>query len=141
MEVWSRAAVESRVCEAMSVLARLPAHGCFPAGYASTMPTPVASFWETWNGLTEDERRERAAEFNRVRTRPSPAAITRLDECLSWRQLVVDARYWLALTAWAARRKNADAARCLGTHRNTAIRWRKIAAGEIANNLNRLPLR
>ena len=136
MEVWTREKIEGRMREAMRVLSRLSARGCFPSGYKSTLPDPLVSFWEMWNGLTDDERTARAAELNYVRQVNLPAEISRMEQAIRWRKHVADVRHWQALCAWAARGKSRRVANELGTDRKTLWHWRRKAANEIATGLN-----
>jgi len=77
--------VADRLREAASVLRMVPMgrHG-FPAGPRSAMPDALVEFWEMWNGLSQEEAQERAAEINRTRSIPTPGQITRMDEALQW---------------------------------------------------------
>ena len=51
---------------------------------AGAMPEPLVDFWAMWNGLTTQEREERAKEFNHVRITPSAQEIRDMDEALGW---------------------------------------------------------
>lgn len=80
---WTTEAVEARLAEAARTLQALSDDK--PRDSRAQWPGEILQdFWGMWNQLTDLERRQRAAEFNRVRTLPTSAQISRLDECLSW---------------------------------------------------------
>ena len=69
---WTASLVEERMVEAADTLKRLPEERV--RGYFSTWPTVIRDYWEAFG--REDVRLRRGP--------PSPAAIDRMDEAMTW---------------------------------------------------------
>lgn len=80
--LWTLEYTEIRISEAVQALRGMSAEGCFPAKHQSCMPDPIQSYWEVWNGLTEQERNERLEVYNKTRVRSQSRDITNMDEVI-----------------------------------------------------------
>lgn len=144
VEAWTAAAVEERLREALRCLAYLPSKGCFPAQPQSTWPQTIqrpadwlpdlgsASFKQDLEHL----QARIADERHRVRSVPTAAAITRMEEALAWQHLVEPRRHFQALAAHCLGERAGLTARRLNASRETVRRWRLSALGQIATKLN-----
>ena len=141
---WTAESVESRLREALDTLSKLPRLGCFPGGIKSTMPNPVQrpdDWWPqpgspTFKQEWDHVRKRIDDERNSVRSVPTAALVTRMDEALAWQHLVEPRRYFQALAAHCLGEGATKTARRLRVSRETVRLWRRRALGQIAGSLN-----
>lgn len=126
MDEWTREEVEARLIEAAEVLKRLPRVRV--PGYFSTWPEPIVEF---------ADRVDRAPEPLR-RPPPDPAAITRMEEAITWQRFLEPE---LGKLVWARAAGKPWKAICwrFGIARATAHRRWEYALCLIAWRLNGQP--
>lgn len=138
---WTRDAVMDRLQEAARTLRNLPGAGCFPGGNRAAWPPVVQDMLEALQGSIGDDdftdrRRSLENSRNRVRSRPTPQAISRLDETLAWLAWIPDRRHVRVLWARATGIKTGRLARELQVNRDTVRVWGRYALDRIVQALN-----
>lgn len=126
IEYWDIEAVGARIVEAGDTLRRLRVPGAWPAGHRSAWPDVVRDFWDVF-GYHEAEAKP---------SPPSPQAIGRMDETMTWFAFIeapLDRRI-----VWAKAFKLGDrkVGRIIGKSRETVRRRYKRALADIVETLN-----
>lgn len=112
-EVYTAELVIERFREAGATLYALQVSGCRPAGYRAAWPEIVRTFAELVEALPE--RRKRLEP-------PSAAAISRMDQTMSWLRLIPDDRRMLRRIVCARALVNPVTERAVMSWRNIAAR-------------------
>ena len=134
---WRAADVSQRLCEAIETLARLPMpRNGVPAGFRSSWP----QIPQTEDGYISAREQEQA-----LRSLPTAAAITRMEQCLpDWLLLIEDImeRKALYLRCTYSRSRNGllstrTVSRIIGISHQTVKNWEEKNLEKIAFELNR----
>lgn len=129
--MWTSAMVEDWLAEAADTLRRLP------DGEAKFRLGPRSA----WPDVVRDAVTAYGADGPRVRLGPpSPGAIDRLEQVISWLPLLTEAQRRIAW-ALASGIPVAKLARLIGCHRNTVANRQAAALRVIAGHLNLPPAR
>ena len=126
VEYWDAEAVEARLAEAADTIRRLRVPGAWPAGHRSLWPDVVRDFWDVF-GFHETEVRP---------SPPSPRAIGRMDETMTWLTFIDTPLDRRIVWAKAFGLSNRKIARITGWSRETVRRNHKRALGGIVEALN-----
>lgn len=124
---WDAAAVRAALAAAGETLRAVDGGPVFPAGYRSTMPTPVRSVWERL-----------AMEPDRLRpARPNPQDVAILDQAMDWIAGVSHQTWRRALWGVVLGASLRDWAPRLGVRSPETVRhWQRAGLGEIVRMLN-----
>lgn len=140
---WTPELVEERLADALRALRDLPALGCFPAGYRSTMPSPLQrwSDWievgsETFQQDLDHLHQQLAEEGERKRPRPSAERIGAMEEALGWQRFVEPREHFVAVAAKLLGEAEKATAKRFHVTRMTLWRWRESAVQQIVERLN-----
>lgn len=128
---WTAEAVMERLKDAAETLRKLPNGG----GRSSSWPEVVRSFWEVWNSLDEEGRKQLEKERSEARSRPSGEKIDDMDEALTW-LLWLDPRQRRVLWASATGVGAGKLARQMRVNRETIRRWKRQGLHQIVGRLN-----
>lgn len=129
--------VRFRLEEALDTLKKLYVGNTRPAKIRSAHPEVMQEFWEMWNALTSDEKKERADYLNRTRIPPAPEQITRMDEVVpDWFQHIKRVRDRRVVMAIASGFSFRRVARHDGRSHETMRQIYKRSIEEIAYQLN-----
>lgn len=126
IDYWDIAAVEARLIEAADTLRRLHIPGIRPAGHRSAWPDVIRDFWDMF-GYHETELHP---------SPPSPQAIGRMDETMTWPAFVDAPLDRRIVWAKAFKLSNRKVALITGQNRETVRRRHKHALADIVAALN-----
>ena len=126
VEYWDIEAVNARLIEAGDTLRRLRVPGAWPAGHRSAWPDVIRDFWDMF-GYHETDVRP---------SPPSPQAIGRMDETMTWLAFVDAPLDRRIIWAKAFKLSNRKVAMIAGQSRETIRRRHKRALGSIVEALN-----